>query len=115
MSDSLMTVSVEAHKRVSVVTVKGRVDSSNAANLDASLQGLVDEGNANIVLDMSEVEYMSSAGLRAVVSALREAKKKRGDVRLAMPSPRVAEVFELAGLKPLFMTYDNLTTAVGSF
>ncbi len=110
-----MTVMVETLKRVAVVTVKGRVDSSNASDLDAKLQGLLDEGNANIILDMSEVEYMSSAGLRAVVSALRESKKKRGDVRLATPSARVAEVFELAGLQPLFVTYDNLTAAVGSF
>jgi anti-sigma B factor antagonist len=110
-----MSVNVETHKRVAVVTVKGRVDSSNAGEFDKKLQDLINEGSANIILDMGEVEYMSSAGLRAVVSALREAKKKRGDVRLAAPSARVAEVFELAGLRPLFTTYDNLTTAVGSF
>ncbi|MBK8984939.1 MAG: STAS domain-containing protein [Chloroflexi bacterium] len=114
MSESDINISVETHKRVAVLTVGGRIDSSNAAQLDNTLKQLLEENN-NIVVELSGVEYMSSAGLRAIVAALREAKKKRGDVRLAAPSQRVNEVFSLAGLTVLFQTYDDLTAAVGSF
>lgn len=115
MSESEVNISVETLKRVSVVTVAGRIDSSNASQLDNTLKQLLEDGQNNLVVQLSGVEYMSSAGLRAIVAALREAKKKRGDVRIAEPSERVTEVFSLAGLTALFETYDDLTTAVGSF
>jgi anti-sigma B factor antagonist len=115
MSESELKIAVENHKRCAVLKIVGRIDSSNAGDLDSTLKDLLNSGTTNIVLELSEVEYMSSAGLRAIVSALREAKKKRGDVRIATPSERVAEVFSLAGLLPLFETFDDLTAAVGSF
>ena len=79
----------------------------------------MNDGNYNIIVNLSAVSYMSSAGLRALVSALRECKKHRGDVRLSAPSERVAEVLDLAGLTvkeaPLFQVYEDDTTAVGSY
>jgi len=115
VSESELNISVETLKRVAVVTVDGRIDSTNAGQLDNTLKQLLEDGQNNLVIKLSDVEYMSSAGLRAIVAALREAKKKRGDVRIAEPSERVTEVFSLAGLTALFETYDDLTAAVGSF
>ena len=119
MSDASLAINVESMKRVTLVTVAGRVDSSNAAELDNTLKGIMNDGNYNIILNLSSVNYMSSAGLRALVSALRECKKHRGDVRLSEPSERVAEVLDLAGLTvaeaPLFQVYDDDIAAVGSF
>lgn len=115
MSDALLNISVEPLKRVELVTVSGRVDSSNASELDKALKDITESGRHNIVLELSQVSYMSSAGLRAIVAALRESKKNRGDVRLASPSERVSEVLSLAGLDSLFQVYPDTTTAVGSF
>lgn len=114
MTESLVDIKVEDLKRVELVTVTGRIDSSNAAQFDAVLKE-VSERKHNVVLDMSGVDYISSAGLRAIVALLRESKKKKGDVRLANPSPRVVEVLSLAGLDSLFQVYDSPTSAVGSF
>jgi anti-anti-sigma factor len=61
------------------------------------------------------VNYISSSGLRTLVTALRASKKKGGDVRLANPSERVQEVLGLAGLDTLFESYDDVTAAVGSY
>ena len=115
MSESQVTISVRPGPLAYVVTAAGRVDSSNANELDTTLAQLISDGQAKLVLELTAVSYMSSAGLRAIVSALRAAKKKRGDVRIAAPSKRVAEVFELAGLNPLFETFDDVETAVSSF
>jgi anti-sigma B factor antagonist len=119
MGDPSLKIEKEDYKRATVVSVVGRVDSSNAAELDGKLKEVLNDGRFNIVLNLSEVSYMSSAGLRALVSALRECKKHRGDVRLSAPSERVAEVLDLAGLTvaeaPLFQVYDDDTAAVGSF
>ena len=119
MSDPSLAINVENMKRIALISVSGRVDSSNAAELDDTLKGSMSDGYYNIVINLSDVSYMSSAGLRALVSALRECKKHRGDVRLSEPSERVAEVLDLAGLTvaeaPLFQVYEDNTSAVGSF
>lgn len=111
----MLDISVQSFKRVDLVTVAGRVDSNTAPELEEALEERMSEGRYNLVLDLSEVNYLSSAGLRALVSALRNTKKKGGDVRIAQPSERVAEVMTLAGLDSLFTSYDDVTVAVGSY
>jgi anti-sigma B factor antagonist len=115
MSESQLSISVHPGPVVYSMQVSGRVDSSNAGELDGTLQQLIKDGHEKLALQLTDVTYMSSAGLRAIVSALREAKKKRGDVRIVAPSERVAEVFSLAGLNPLFQVYEDMATAVASF
>lgn len=112
---STLEITTQEMKRVDLFTISGRVDSSTAPDLEEALQGRLDSGRYNLVLDMSDVNYLSSAGLRAMVSALRTCKRKGGDVRVADPSERVQEVLELAGLDALFESYDDVTVAVGSF
>lgn len=102
-------------KRVNIVTVNGRVDSAKAPELEKTLQGLLDSHRNQIVMDLGDVEYMSSAGLRALVSGLKTAKKSGGDLVIARPSTRVREVIELAGLTSVFSLYDEVVEAVGSF
>jgi anti-anti-sigma factor len=66
-------------------------------------------------LNLSGVDYTSSAGLRALVAALRECKKHNGDLRISEASDRVLDVLNLAGLTSLFELFDDDTSAVGSF
>ena len=113
--DSSLKISTESYKRASLITAVGRIDSSNATQFDSTLKDVLSGGQHNLAIDLSQVNYMSSAGLRAIVAAQRECKKKGGDVRLAAPSERVAEVLSLAGLNSVFTVYDNVTAAVGSF
>ncbi len=119
MSTSNLEISINPLKRVVLVTVDCRVDSTNASELDDALKELTGKGHSNIVVNLSGVDYMSSAGLRALVSTLRECKKKRGELGISEPSDRVAEVLELAGLTtgptPLFTVYENDAAAVGSY
>jgi anti-sigma B factor antagonist len=111
----MMEISSESFKRADLITVTGRIDSSNAPELEAALSAVTDGGRYNIVLDLSGIEYMSSAGLRAIVGAYRECRNHGGDVRIANPSDRMREVFDLAGLTAIFAIYDDTTAAVGSF
>ena len=110
-----MEISTKDMKRVSLVTVSGRVDSATAPDFEKALQALVQANRSQIVLDLKGVEYMSSAGIRGMVSAIKSARASGGDLRLAHPSVRVKEVLELAGLLSIFTIYDDLVEAVGSF
>jgi anti-sigma B factor antagonist len=111
----MIEINTEQYKRVDLIKLSGRIDSSNASELDDTFKGFADEGRYDLVLELSGVEYMSSAGLRAMVASLRECKKHRGDLRLANPSERMSDVLNLAGLDSVFSIYDDATSAVGSY
>jgi anti-sigma B factor antagonist len=100
---------------VSIVAVTGRVDSSTAPELEAALKKLVEAEKTQLVLDLKDVEYMSSAGLRAMVSTLKAVKRVNGDLRVASPSDRVNEVLRLAGLSSIFAIYSSREDAVKSY
>jgi anti-sigma B factor antagonist len=110
-----MDIQIKEMARVALLTINGRVDSTTAQALGEALQGQIDKGNRNLVADLSEVEYMSSAGLRELVATLKTVKNLGGDLRIAAPSDRVREVLELAGLQSVFIVFDDVVSAVGSF
>ena len=112
---SELTIHVESFKRVDLISVDGRVDSESAPKLDATFEELAGNGRFNYAVNLSEVSYMSSAGLRAIVSASKAAKKNGGELCLSKPSDAVAGVLQLAGLSELFQTYESDIHAVGSY
>ena len=111
----MVDILVSGQGQVTLIQVQGRVDSMTANQLGEALTKEIDGGNINVVLDLSSVDYMSSAGLRELVTALKKAKRATGDLRLAQPSDRVREVLEMAGLDTIFRIYTSQSEAVGSF
>jgi anti-sigma B factor antagonist len=111
-----MEITTKQLKRVDVVTVSGRIDSSTAPDLDKALKSILEADRYRICMDLSNLEYISSAGIKVLISVLKTCKRwNRGDLRLTNLLPRIADVFDLAGLTPLFKIYPNLVEAVGSF
>jgi anti-sigma B factor antagonist len=111
-----METIVKEFKHCDVIEIKGRVDSSTAPQLTKTLNKITGDGHFKLVLDMSALEYMSSAGFRALLAAQRACKRfNRGQVILAAVPERIREALELAGFTELFKTYDDALTAVGSF
>jgi anti-sigma B factor antagonist len=110
----MLNINVSERDHVTLLEVTGRIDSMNANQLGDALNQTIDSGKAQIVLDLSNVDYMSSAGLREIVSALKKVRGT-GDLRLAQPSPRVREVLEMAGLDTIFQIYPTQNAAVGSY
>ncbi len=111
----MLDIRVTEQQQVTLVLVNGRVDSLNAAELGLLLSSTIDDGNTQIVLDLSQVSYMSSAGLRELVSAFKKVRRISGDLRIAQPSSRVQEVLEMAGLDTIFQIFPTQTDAVGSY
>jgi len=104
-------------KRCVLFTLAGRFDSSNAGQLEEAFRQVLNANHFNLVLNMAEIDYMSSAALRVLISTARECRKtlNGGDVRLAAVSPRVQQVLDLAGLDALFQSFETEVEAVGSF
>jgi len=111
-----MEITTKRLKRVDLVTVSGRIDSAAARELERVLKSIVDAGRYRICMDLKNLEYICSAGLRVLISILKTCKRwNRGDLRLANMPPRIADVFDLAGLTPLFKVFPDAVEAVGSF
>jgi len=111
-----MEITSQRYKHCDLIKVQGRVDSFTAPKLSETLEKLNGEDRFKIVLDMSELEYMSSAGFRTLLVAQRNCKRyNRGEIVLASVSKRIMDAFELTGFTPLFKIFDDITSAVGNF
>ena len=99
---------------VAVVTVAGRVDSVTSASLDAELEKVV-RGSKKLVVELKDVVYLSSAGVRSIVKALQTAQKSGGGVRLASVSEPVETVLRTVGMMQMLKAYPSVDEAVASF
>lgn len=111
-----MDVTSKKLRRCDVIMVKGRIDAATVGQLSAALAAVRNEGRFNIVLNLKDVTYISSAGLGELIDTQNACKKAmRGELKLAEVPQRIREALDLAGLTPLFKIYDDETEAVGSF
>ncbi len=93
----------------------GRIDQPAARAIEDALNELCDAGRSRIVVDLSEVIYVSSAGLAALLTGVRRARLLKGDVRLSSMNDRVREVFEMSGFDQVFSIYATAEQAAASF
>ncbi len=111
-----MEVTTKELRRCDLVIAKGRIDTATVKTLAEALAKIKEAGRYRIVLNMKDVTYISSAGLSELIDTQNTCKYlKRGELVLAEVPPRIREVFELAGLTPLFKMYDTEIEAVGNF
>jgi anti-sigma B factor antagonist len=112
-----MEIKTEVMNRCVLVSVSGRVDSYSAPEFEAALLDLIQSGNKNLAINLKGVDLISSAGLRALVTA--EIKSRRavpsGQVVLSELPPLIQESLELVGFHHLFQIFDDNVAAVGSF
>ena len=108
-----MEITTQEIKHVELITVKGRVDSVEAVRLAKALESASRRGKHKIVVDMSEVEYMSSAGFRALADAQRNSQRhQRGEVVLARVPVPIHEALELVGFTEYFHIEDSVPEAL---
>ena len=110
-----MELTFEAHEHAGLVAVNGSVDALTAPDLAEFINTQFAEGNSNIVVDLSQVEFMSSAGLRALLTALKESRQQGGDLRLAAAPPGVEKVLKMSGFLSIMKSFPGVEEALESF
>jgi anti-sigma B factor antagonist len=112
-----MKIDIQSMKRCLLVKVSGQIDSSSAPQLEQELLGLVDAGHKHLVVNMRDVDFVSSAGMKALLAAQIRLRKALppGEVAITELSPRLKDTFQLVGLHLLFKYFENDVEAVGSF
>ncbi len=100
---------------ISVIKVGGYIDTTTSAELERALDRLLKSNNYNIVVDLGNVDYISSAGWGIFISEIKGIREKKGDLKLVNMIPDVYEVFELLEFHYILKAFDSLEEAVRDF
>jgi anti-sigma B factor antagonist len=95
--------------------VEGRLDAVTVPAFEQTLQRLLAEGQFRFIVDLGAVSYISSSGLRALLTARRLARSRGGEVFLCQLHPRVREIFEMVGFLSVFSVYPTCQEAANAF
>jgi anti-sigma B factor antagonist len=90
---------------VTIVEIKGRIDSNSAKAFGERLSALIKAGSAKLVVDFKNIIYISSAGFRALLVAGRQAEETNGTLALCSLSSEVQRLFDLGAFTDLFVIY----------
>ena len=107
--------------RVDVLSLSGRMSALEAQQLQARVDELLKEGRNHLILDVTNLEFMSSSELRVVSESKRCEQKastlgrRAGDVRIAGATPYITDRFARTGFTSYFTVYDDLVEAVANF
>jgi anti-sigma B factor antagonist len=97
---------------VSVIVLSGRLTfGRDAEQLETSVRRQIDAGDRRFVLDATTLEYIDSAGIGALVSALTSVKKAGGELRLAAANQRIIRLFSMTGVDKLLTVYPTVAEA----
>ena len=100
---------------VLIVDVSGRLDSSTAGEASDELVRIAQGDNAKVVLDLDKLEYVSSAGLSAILRAAKLLQTANGELKICRAQGVVKEVLETSGFRSLLRIYDTEQAAVEDF
>ena len=100
---------------VIILEIKGEVDAYAAQEFNSTMLGLLDLGHRRIVLDVSKLMFISSAGIRAILFAHKEAVHLGGEIRIIGPTDQVCRIFEITGLLEILQIADGLQEAINDW
>ena len=109
-----MEITQETVNDVAVISLKGRLNVTTSAELEKIFDALLSEGRTKILVECRELEYISSAGLRVLLTAAKQFKKISGEIALSSLSQNVKQVFEISGFTSIFKIYSSQDEAVKS-
>ena len=107
-----MEISAVKKEKALVISVQGRLDTTTAAEFEAKCLEMVSAGENSVILDLQNVEYISSAGLRSVLSLGKKVRSDGGGLVFCSLRGMVREVFEISGFSSIFTIYDTREQAL---
>ena len=107
-----MEIKQEQRGGVMVLVPQGRLDTDSSTDLELTLHDLMGAEVKHFVIDMSQIGYVSSAGLRVLLSTAKQLDGGKGSVRLAALNPQTKQVFDVAGFTKLFQIFANAQAAL---
>ena len=105
-----MQIVVREFKEAVVITITERIDGSTAPEVENVLESLQSRGRYKLVVDMSQLGYISSAGYRVLLAAQRNSKRfDRGEVILAGVPEQIRQSLDISGFTDYFKIYKEIS------
>ncbi|PKL37633.1 MAG: anti-sigma factor antagonist [Spirochaetae bacterium HGW-Spirochaetae-1] len=111
-----MELNIKKAGNVTVIYLAGRLDVHLSADIEKEINKIIqDDPACHLLLNLKDVEYMSSSGLRIFVSTMRVLKESKRKLKLSNMNNAVKKIFEVVELMDMFDIYDNEEEALQSF
>jgi anti-anti-sigma factor len=107
-----MNIGEEKRGDVKIVNLRGRLDMDSSPTVEKQLMSLLEKGERRLVIDFSNLTYISSLGLRVLVIAAKYMQKNKGELALAALSSHILEIFKIASFTSIFPIYSTCDEAV---
>jgi len=101
--------------RAVIIEIEGRLDTTNFSQLENKIMGNVDAGKINILVDCSDMDYVSSSGLRIFLMSLKKITSLNGQFVLCGLQENIREIFEISGFTSIFRIYNTREEALPTF
>ncbi len=111
-AERLLQLSQRNERGWSVVTVQGRLDSVTVGRFTEQCSAWIAAGGANVVLDLSGLDYVSSAGLSSILGAAKQVQARSGTLAVAGLKGLVKEVFAISGFETVLPTFADVESAI---
>ena len=109
-----LTITTREAEGRTVVAVAGEIDVYTAPRLREEITELVAAGTYNLVIDMSEVEFLDSTGLGVLVGGLKKVRAHDGSLQLVCNQDRLLKIFRITGLAKVFVIHDTAEAALAA-
>ena len=103
-----MDITTQEKENYVLVSLTGRLDTSNYEDFSKQLNTLIESGTKFLVINLNELKYISSSGLRVFLSTLKTLRAIEGDVVLCCMNQNIKSVFEVSGFISLFRVEDSI-------
>mgnify|MGYP000854514564 FL=1 len=107
-----MTIQTIKESSATVVTISGRMDAMTAPEYEKTLNEFIASGETSFIVDFQGLDYISSAGLRALLATAKLLKTKGGQILLSNVQGTVREVFDISGFGTIFKIKDSVADAL---
>lgn len=107
-----MNITEHMQGDIVLLSLSGRLDANTSGSLEAAFAKLTQQGKGKFVFDLQGLDYVSSAGLRSLLSAAKMIKVIQGKLALARMNEHVKEVFDMSGFSAIFSIYETEADAV---
>ncbi len=110
-----MEVTVKEVNEVSVLSFEGNLDTNTAPQAQEQIDQLIDGGSSRILINFSELNYISSAGLRVLLATAKKLKATSGDLKICGLNQTVQEVFDISGFSSILSVVATEEDALAGF
>jgi anti-anti-sigma factor len=110
-----MEISTRTQGDVTIVAIKGSLDSVTSPQAQQALDGVIAGGGSKIAVDFTTLDYISSAGLRVMLGTAKQLKAKNGALRTFGLNQTVKEVFDISGFSTILAVFASEADAMGGF